>query len=92
MLSPQMTSAFFAPQVLHHVQEEWKHMFGYGIEFGVDDTGRVVFAEKEGHNAGVSAVIRYCPDQDINGIILANIMHGAWEPIKTIHCLLKEGC
>jgi len=92
LLSPQMTSAFFTPQVLHHVQEEWKHMFGNGIEFGVDDRGRVVFAEKEGHNAGVSAVIRYYPDQDINVIILANIMHGAWEPIKTIHRLLKEGC
>jgi CubicO group peptidase (beta-lactamase class C family) len=91
LLSPQLTSAFFIPQVLHHVQKEWKHMFGYGIEFGVDDTGRVIFAEKEGHNAGVSAVIRYYPEQDINVIILANIINGAWEPIKTIHRLLMTG-
>jgi hypothetical protein len=45
--------------------------------------------DKEGHNAGVSAVIRYYPDQDINVILLANIINGAWEPIKIIHSLLK---
>ena len=82
-----MTSAFLTPQVLHHVAEEWRHMFGYGIEYGVDYAGRVIFAEKEGHNAGVSAVIRHYPEQDINVIILANIIDGAWEPRKTIHHL-----
>jgi CubicO group peptidase (beta-lactamase class C family) len=91
LLSPQSTEAFFTPQVLHHVQEEWRHMFGYGIEFGVEDSGNVIFVEKEGHNAGVSAVIRHYPEQDINVIILANIINGAWEPRKTIHRLLKEG-
>jgi CubicO group peptidase (beta-lactamase class C family) len=48
LLSPQLTAAFFTPQVLHHVQDDWKHMFG-----------------------------------------LANIINGAWEPIKIIHRLLK---
>ena len=88
LLSPQLTEAFFTPQVLHHVEEEWKHMFGYGIEFGVDDAGKVIFAEKEGHNTGVSAVIRHYPEQDINVIILANIINGAWEPRKFIHRLI----
>jgi CubicO group peptidase (beta-lactamase class C family) len=88
LLSPQLTAAFFTPQVLHHVQDDWKHMFGYGIEFAVDDAGNVMFAQKEGHNTGVSAVIRHYPDQDINVILLANIINGAWEPIKTIHLLL----
>jgi hypothetical protein len=88
LLSPHMTSAFFTPQVLHHVEEEWKHMFGYGIEFGVDDTGKVIFAEKEGHNAGVSALLRHYSEQDINVIILANIINGAWEPRKMIHGML----
>ena len=89
LLSPHLTAAFFTPQVLHHVQEKWKHMFGYGIEFAVADTGNVLFAQKEGHNTGVSAVIRHYPDLDINVILLANIIHGAWEPIKTIHSMLK---
>jgi CubicO group peptidase (beta-lactamase class C family) len=88
LLSRQMTLAFFTPQVLHNIEDEWKHMYGYGIEFGIDDTEKVIFAEKEGHNAGVSAVIRHYPEQDINVVILANIINGAWEPRRMIHRLL----
>jgi CubicO group peptidase (beta-lactamase class C family) len=91
LLSPQLTAAFFTPQVLHHVQDDWKHMFGYGIEFAVDGAGKVMFAQKEGTNAGVSAVIRYYPDRDINVVLLANIQNGAWEPLRTIHRLLTAG-
>ncbi|GAC1384081.1 MAG: serine hydrolase [Ktedonobacteraceae bacterium] len=91
LLSPQSTAAFFTPQVLHHVQEDWKYMMGYGMEFAVDGERNVIFAQKEGNNAGVSAVLRHYPDQDINVILLANIQHGAWEPISTIHRLLKAG-
>jgi CubicO group peptidase (beta-lactamase class C family) len=89
LLSPQLTAAFFTPQVLHHVQNDWKHMYGYGIEFGVDSAGKILFEQKEGHNTGVSAVIRHYPNHDINVILLANIINGAWEPLRTIHSLLK---
>jgi len=91
LLSSQLTAAFFTPQVLHHVQDDWKYMFGYGIEFAVDGAGNVLFAQKEGHNAGVSAVIRHYPDRDINVVLLANIQNGAWEPLRTIHRLLTAG-
>jgi len=91
LLSAQSTAAFFTPQVLHHVQKDWKYMMGYGMEFAVDGDGNVMFAQKEGNNAGVSAVLRHYPDQDINVILLANIQHGAWKPISTIHRLLRVG-
>ncbi len=91
LLSPQSTAAFFTPQVLHHVQDDWKQMYGYGIEFAVDGAGNVMFAEKEGNNAGVSDVIRHYPDQDINVVLLANIQNTAWEPIRMIHRLLTLG-
>jgi hypothetical protein len=91
LLSPQSTAAFFTPQVLHHVQDDWKQMYGYGIEFAVDGAGNVMFAEKEGNNAGVSNVIRHYPDQDINVVLLANIQNSAWEPIRMIHRLLMAG-
>lgn len=91
LLSPQATVAFFTPQVLHHVQDDRKQMYGYGIEFALDGTGKILFAEKEGINAGVSAVIRHYPDQDINVIILANLQNGAWEPRRMIHHLLMAG-
>lgn len=66
-------------------------MFGYGIKFAVDGTGKVMFMQKECHNAGVSAVIRHYPDRDINVVLLANIQNGAWEPLRTIHRLLTAG-
>lgn len=91
LLSAQSTAAFFTPQVLHHAQEDWKQMYGYGMEFAVDGAGKVLFAEKEGINAGVSAVIRHYPDQDINVVLLANMREGVWEPLKMIHRLLKAG-
>src|SRR6266487_64847 len=43
LLSPQSTAAFFTPQVLHHAQDDWKQLYGYGIEFAVDGAGNVMF-------------------------------------------------
>jgi CubicO group peptidase (beta-lactamase class C family) len=91
LLSAHSTAAFFTPQVLHHTQEDWKQVYGYGLMFAVDGAGKVLFAEKEGVNAGVSAVIRHYPDQDITVILLANMQAGVWEPLRTIHRLLMAG-
>ncbi len=60
-------------------------MYGYGLEFAVDGNGKVLFAEKEGINAGVSAVLRHYPDHDINVVLLANTRQGVWEPVRAIH-------
>src|SRR5262249_23534387 len=88
LLSAPSVQAFFTPQVLHHVGEEWRQMYGYGIEFAVDESRNVLFAEKEGINAGVSAVIRHYPEHDINVVLLANTQKGVWEPRRAIHRLL----
>jgi hypothetical protein len=47
--------------------------------------------EKEGVNAGVSAVIRRYPDQDLNIVLLANTPGHEWEPLTTIHRMLTAG-
>src|SRR5262249_11758933 len=91
LLSAPSVQAFFLPQVLHHVGEEWKVMYGYGIEFAMDASGHVLFAEKEGINAGVSAVIRHYPDADLNVVLLSNTQLGVWEPRRAIHRLLMTG-
>ncbi len=88
LLSAPSVSAFFTPQVLHHVGEEWRQMYGYGVWFAVDGSRKVLFAEKEGINAGVSAVIRHYPDHDLNVVLLANTRQGVWEPLRAIHRLL----
>src|SRR2546423_3670528 len=51
LLSPQSMTAIFTPQALHHVQDDWKYMMGYGMEFAVDEDGNVIFAQKESNNA-----------------------------------------
>jgi CubicO group peptidase (beta-lactamase class C family) len=90
LLSPEATAAILTPQVHYrrHPRDGWPTMYGYGVWFAHDDAGNVLFAEKEGINAGVSAVIRHYPDQDINVVLLANIQAGVWEPLRAIHRLL----
>jgi len=90
LLSPQTTAAFFTPQVRYrsHPRDGWPTMYGYGVWFALDDTGKVLFAEKEGINAGVSAVIRYYPEHDVAVVLLANTQAGVWEPLRAIHRLL----
>jgi hypothetical protein len=88
LLSPQSTRAFFTPQVFHHALDEWDQLYGHGLWFAVNRAGTIMFAEKEGVNAGVSAVIRCYPDQDINVVLLANILGHESEPLTTIHRLL----
>jgi CubicO group peptidase (beta-lactamase class C family) len=88
LLSAPSVEAFFTPQVLHRVREEGREMYGYGLQFAVDEGSSVLFAEKEGINAGVSAVIRHYPAHDLNVVLLSNTQFGAWEPLMTIHRLL----
>jgi CubicO group peptidase (beta-lactamase class C family) len=91
LLSTASVDAFLTPQVLHHIGDEGRVMYGYGMEFIVDGSGHVLFAEKEGINAGVSAVLRHYPGPDITVVLLSNLQRGVWEPRRAIHRLvLKE--
>jgi CubicO group peptidase (beta-lactamase class C family) len=88
LLSPSSVRDFFTPRVLHDTHEGWRRMYGYGIEFAVEDDDHILFAEKEGMNAGVSGVIRHYPDLDVNVVLLSNMQTGAWEPRRVIHRML----
>jgi CubicO group peptidase (beta-lactamase class C family) len=88
LLSPELTEAFFTPQVQYKAKEGWNQMFGYGLWFYVDQQGQVVCYQKEGFNAGVSGMIRHFPTHDLNVVLLSNTMDGAWEPIWKIHELV----
>ena len=61
LLSPQSTSVFVTPQVVHHTVDDWDQVDGHRLWFAVDRAGNVVFAEKEGVNASVNAVLRCYP-------------------------------
>jgi hypothetical protein len=77
--------------VVHHTVDDWDQLYGHGLWFAVDRAGNVVFAEKEGVNAGVSAVLRCYPDQDVNVVLLANIQGHEKEPLAAIHRQLTAG-
>jgi CubicO group peptidase (beta-lactamase class C family) len=90
-LSPELTTAFFTPQVHYRDKEGWTMQYGYGLWFYVAEDGRIVCCQKEGINAGTSGIIRYFPEQDINVVILSNMMGGVWQPIWKIHEMIING-
>jgi CubicO group peptidase (beta-lactamase class C family) len=89
LLSPASTDAFFTPQVLHHRDDGWDQVYGLGLWFAVDRAGKVLFAEKEGVNAGVSAALRHYPDDDVNVVLLGNVQGHEWDPVAAIDRLLR---
>ena len=85
LLSKELTEAFLSPHVDYREKDNWVMKYGYCWWFYVEKDGRVVCYQKEGINAGVSGLIRYFPDQDINVVILSNMENGVWEPVWKIH-------
>jgi hypothetical protein len=66
-------------------------MYGYGLRFYVDGSGRVFCFEKEGMNVGVSGIISHFPEQDITATLLSNMEDGVWDPAWKIHEMVVEG-
>lgn len=91
LLSPENTRQFFTPQIHYRDRDGWEMQYGMGMWFYVEPDGHVVCCQKEGYNAGVSAVMRYFFDQDVNLIILSNMAEGAWDPSWRMHELIVGG-
>ena len=85
LLSPGSTRLFFSPQIHYRDRDGWEMKYGMGMWFYVEPNGHIVCCQKEGYNAGVSAVMRYFFDQDINLVILSNMADGAWDPSWKMH-------
>lgn len=88
LLSEELTKAFLSPHVDYREKDTWVMKYGYCLWFYVEKDGKVVCCQKEGVNAGVSGLIRYFPEQDINVVILSNMEEGAWGPVLKIHELV----
>jgi CubicO group peptidase (beta-lactamase class C family) len=91
LLSPRMTEAFFTPQVHYRDKENYTTRYGHGLWFYEDTSGRLVCCQKEGYNPGVSGIVRYFLDNDINVVLLSNMASGVWDPIWKIHELVVSG-
>lgn len=91
LLSPELTAAFFTPQVNYREMDNLTMMYGYGLWFDVDKSGKIVCSQKEGVNAGVSGLVRNYPALDVNVVLLSNLEDGVWQPIRDIHELVLSG-
>ncbi|WP_026819696.1 serine hydrolase domain-containing protein [Arthrobacter castelli] len=91
LLSPALTQAFFTPQVTHHHQDDGGSIhYGFGLEFELDDGGRVRSFYKDGVNAGASALLRHYPATGITTAILSNSEDGAWAPARLVDEALQD--
>jgi CubicO group peptidase (beta-lactamase class C family) len=91
LLSPNLTQAFFTPQVHYRAAESGTEKFGYGLGFLVNPAGQVVYCGKDGINAGVSGTIRHYPKEEINVVLLSNMESGVWKPVRKIHEMIVAG-
>jgi len=88
LLSPALPQAFFTPQVFYQARPGWNKYYGLGLWFALDPAGQVLFYEKEGQNAGVSAILRHYPQDDVSVVLLSNMEAGVWDPIQKLHELI----
>jgi CubicO group peptidase (beta-lactamase class C family) len=91
LLSQGLTKELLSPHVTYRQRDGWVMKYGYCLWFYVDQDGEIVCYQKEGVNAGVSALIRHFPEQDINVVILSNMEEGVWAPIWKIHEWIVKG-
>ncbi|HEU4894561.1 MAG TPA: serine hydrolase domain-containing protein [Acidimicrobiia bacterium] len=90
LLGPETTAMFLTPQARHSERDgETLHM-GFGLEFTFDPEGALLHYEKEGINAGTSAVLRHYPSTGTTLTILSNMEDGVWEPREQIDSLLRD--
>lgn len=90
LLGPGMTTEFLTPQVKHSEGREEMLFMGYGLEFTFDLDGLLLYYEKEGINAGTSAVLRHYPSTRTTLTILSNMEDGVWGPREEIDSMLRE--
>jgi CubicO group peptidase (beta-lactamase class C family) len=91
LLSAELTQGFLTPHVLHGEGPNRILRCGYAMEFLYSKSDELMFYEKEGINAGVSAIIRHYPMHDLNVVMLSNLMDGVWKPVSQIHEWVTNG-
>lgn len=80
LLSTEWTEAFFLPQEVIEQHTFVTEKVGYGFEFVVDNnTGKVIYAQKDGINPGVASIATYYPEQNLTILILANQDANVWD-------------
>jgi CubicO group peptidase (beta-lactamase class C family) len=80
LLNKEFTEEFFLPQV----ELDDETMYGFGLEFDMNEDGSVRSYYKDGLNAGASGILRHYVEEDIDVVVLSNSEDGAWDVITEI--------
>jgi len=80
LLNKEFTEEFLLPQVEHDDET----MYGFGLEFDLNEDGSVRSYYKDGINAGASGIVRHYLDEKTDVVVLSNTEDGAWDVITEI--------
>lgn len=80
LLNEELTEEFFTPQVEHDPGT----MYGFGLEFDMNEDGTVRSFYKEGVNPGASGILRHYVAEELDVVVLSNAEDGAWDVILEI--------
>ncbi len=80
LLNPEWTEEFFIPQV----QVDDVTMYGFGLEFDLEEDGSVRSYHKDGVNAGASGILRYYLEPELDVVVLSNSEEGAWDVVREL--------
>ncbi len=80
LLNPELTEEFFIPQV----EVDDVTMYGFGLEFDLEEDGSVRSYYKDGVNAGASGILRYYLEAGLDVAVLSNSEEGAWDVVREL--------
>lgn len=80
LLDAEFTEEFFIPQVEHDDET----MYGFGLEFTMNEDGTVRSYSKDGLNVGASGIVRHYLDDALDVVVLSNNIDAAWPVVREI--------
>ena len=80
LIDAEHTEEFFLPQV----EYDEATMYGFGLEFDMNDDGTARSYYKDGVNAGASGVLRHYVEEGLDVVVLSNNVDAAWPVVREI--------
>lgn len=84
LLNSEFTEEFLTPQVEHDPGT----MYGFGLEFDIEEDGSVRSYYKDGLNTGATGIVRHYLEAGLDVVVLANVEAGAWEVVRDLDARL----
>jgi CubicO group peptidase (beta-lactamase class C family) len=84
LLNAEFTEEFFSPQVEH----DEATMYGFGLEFDMEEDGTVRSYYKDGVSTGATGIVRHYLEPGLDVVMLANVEAGAWDVVREIDARL----